>query len=97
MGEGGGFRAAGGEDVEDGEIAVGVGGAMQSDLAAREWGLADAGDGGMSGEAGLGGFHAGDGAAEHGLDGSAEVYGIEGVRIERLWVGRSEVGCRLVG
>ena len=69
--DGGSLGAAGGEDVEDGEVAVGVLGAGQLDF--DLWALRRCGLRGLRGGLRGGGLrhsaHAGDGAAEHGLQG----------------------------
>ncbi len=68
--EGGTLGAAGGEDVHDGEVAVGVLGAGELDLGVGVPGGAAYGrDSGVFEEAGFGAAHAFDGSAEHHLDG----------------------------
>jgi len=67
-GERSGLGAAGGEDVQDGEIAVWIRCAMQRDLSVGKLGRADGGDARVCRECGFGSIHTRDGAAEHHLD-----------------------------
>ena len=71
--EGRGLGTAGGQDVDNGQVAVGVDGAVEGDLGVRSFGFADGGDLGMLEEMGFSGGHAGYGAAEHHLDGHSAV------------------------
>jgi hypothetical protein len=76
--EGGGFGAAGGQDVEDGEVVFGVGGAVECDLGGGGGEVANGRDEGVKHEVGFGLAHAVDGAAEHHLDGWILV-GMQGI------------------
>jgi len=76
--EGGGLGAAGGKNIQEGEIGCGVGGAVECNLGLGTFGFADRGYERVLDEQGFCLAHAIDGTAEHHLDGWIGV-GLEGI------------------
>jgi len=89
--EGRRFGAAGGKNIQQGEIGFGIGGAVERDLGLGAFVVADRGDEGVPDEQGFSLAHAIDGTAEHHLD-----WGI-GARLECVFDGRDLGNVALVG